>query len=164
MAFDYATLSSEIANDPKGLGLPAMASAKNWAGIASALTTPSSAYSKSVPRVPIASVLIWAGPGPLDALSTGLASTSAAVRSICRACLLLFTLPSTTYLDLGDSRNTAMLAALVSAGVFSSADRDACLALATVSPATQAEQILGDGVMPTEGDCHIAATAPWGTF
>lgn len=165
MSYTMSQLSAEIATDPAGLGLPDMAAARDWAGIAAALNVPSPSYSKQVPKVPIAFVLMWAAGGPLEELVTGQTAAAAAqIRSICRACVLIFSSPSTVYLDLADARNTTMLGALVAAGVLTTGDRDSCLALMTVTPASRAEQAFGDGASVTYDQAHIAATAPWGSF
>jgi hypothetical protein len=138
-------LSTEISTDPAGLGYAAFVSASNWGKIAEILTTPSLSYTKTIAKVPIASVLIWAASGPLDELYVGVSNTNPQIRSICRACIAIFSSPSTQYLDLGDTRLTTMLGNLVAAGVLTSADQTTCLALTQISPASRAEVIGGDG-------------------
>lgn len=154
---NYAQLKTEYTTDPVGVGYAPYVTVKAYGALAYLINNPNASWTKTVPQVPLTSVLKWAGAGPLQKLTDYANNTgnNAALRSICLAALQLFA-GAMPYLDLSDSGNLTMVQSLVSGGVLSATDQSNLLALQTVSPASRAEVLFGAGTVVTPKDAEIA--------
>lgn len=136
----YAPLKTEVTTDPLGRGYAAMTDAQVSADLNTAYRT------RVLPQVPLNSLLIWGGQGPLQKLQdyANTVSNNAGLRASCLAALQVLS-GAAPYLDLSDSRITTLLTSLVSGGVLSSTDQSNLLALQD-QPLTRAVEVWGIAV------------------
>lgn len=147
--FSISALKADMAAGPLAPQVAPHAAAGRCEDVAILYNAPG-AYACPQPYLPIATVLIWAASGPLDAMEAAAADAQlpAAARSAARAFLKMFGLPSiTTFNPLG-AAESAMTAGLVAASVLAQAEVDALVALCQV-PCSYAESAWGRGTVVT---------------
>lgn len=153
---DYKLLNTEITTDPLGLGYAPFVASGNDQGIADLLNRKNDAYLVIVPVIPVSRVLEWAGTrhgaasSPMKAITAAANDDSSPVQDVAQVALRVFgTLQS---IDLSRLATAGMVQGLTLAGIFTSAQRDALLALQNVSPSSRAEVLFGAGVLLTSND------------
>jgi hypothetical protein len=133
---DYSALKVLVASDPSFTGQSDQA-------VADALNAPTEVV--VVPLVPLSVLAMWAARTGVRARIEAGTQTASPVQGICLTLRDLFTGLTGPSLDLSSTDNLAMLDALVTAGIMSTADRASLLALQN-HPTSRALQLAGWGI------------------
>lgn len=135
---DHVKLQNEILQDPDGLGYADLVAAGADNQIAALLNAP---RTTRYTRVPLGDVLIWAAQtGALARLEAGKAHADSQVATVAATALAILMSPIDS-IDFGRQEVRDMFTVLVTGGVFTGAQRDALLAMAS-APASRAN-VLG---------------------
>lgn len=133
----YNKLRAELDDDPLGRGYSGMTDEQ-------AADDLQSEYRSDLNPVPMSSVLRWAARhDALDKLDGASASGVPEQRSVARAATVMINSPHVESFDVHDAELAAMLESLVTAGVFTSGQRDDLVALGTTPTSRSAELGLG---------------------
>jgi len=133
----YEKLRAELANDPLDRGYSSMSDEEAAADL-------QTEYRSDLHPVPMTSVVRWcARHDSLASLDTAASSASPGVRSVARAAQIMIASPHIESFNVHDPELSAMLDALVTAGVFTLDERDDLVALGTTPTSRAAELGLG---------------------
>lgn len=141
MSPSYAVLKAEVTTDPLSRGYAGMTDAQVAADLNLAI------YPLVNPVVSLKTLGIWAAKTGVRAkIAAAAANSQSAVQSVCLSLQDLFTGLAGPGLDLSNSDNLAMMSALQTAGIMSSADATSLQALTVVGQTSRAIGLVGWGI------------------
>ena len=134
---NYSKLTDELTNDPLGRGYSGMTDAE-------AANDLMSEYRTLYSPITMGNIIRWAARhDAIHSLETAVASGVADKRRLARAALAMIDSPQIDSLDIGDVEISGMFDALVTLGVFTSAEQDDLVAFGTSTISRASEVGLG---------------------